>query len=274
MLYHCNYCNLSTNKKSNWKRHILTKKHINNIKKNKSQKHCKTVISINNNKNEYKCLYCNAIYNHSQSLSRHKNNCMGKEIYNIKQELDKIKNHKLLQCSNNISTVVNNQINNYHSTMNIIIHKYPNAPNLSDIKQIKISDENMRKYIDKGIPDGAIEFIKDVWIKGTNPSDMPFWCVDPSRTKYIVKINNNWEVDMGGDKIKNEILPIVKKTFIKFVGIENSRINEIPVKNMENLLDMQKNNGFIVDLINKKNQKKILKKLTNYMIYNKNKLHN
>ena len=30
MLYHCNYCNLSTNKKSNWKRHILTKKHINN----------------------------------------------------------------------------------------------------------------------------------------------------------------------------------------------------------------------------------------------------
>jgi hypothetical protein len=85
MLYVCKCCRFMTELKPNYKRHLITNKHkklcqtkITNLKdKNKNEKEEYSIVKtnnvseINNNSSEIKCNYCNRIFKHKSSLSKH-----------------------------------------------------------------------------------------------------------------------------------------------------------------------------------------------------------
>ena len=99
MSYHCPDCNYTTNIKTNFKKHILTKKHLvnqthkkDNFKENSNQKNEKVSkcsinvasYSISNTStiNAIKCIHCNKIFKHHSSLYRHRKKCYGLESNN------------------------------------------------------------------------------------------------------------------------------------------------------------------------------------------------
>ena len=69
-LYNCECCNYSTKIKSHFNRHILTKKHINNLEKVKKEKKEKEKNNLSNIKKRT-CNYCGKIMSTPYSLKRH-----------------------------------------------------------------------------------------------------------------------------------------------------------------------------------------------------------
>ena len=67
-MYQCKLCNYNTNDKSNYNRHILTKKHIKNEKNVCKKNVCEKSL-------QYKCEECGKSYKYLSGLSRHKNKC-------------------------------------------------------------------------------------------------------------------------------------------------------------------------------------------------------
>jgi len=63
--FECDYCDFKCSKESNWKNHILTRKH--KIRTN-------TMEALNKNANGYVCS-CGKVYKHSSSLWNHKKKC-------------------------------------------------------------------------------------------------------------------------------------------------------------------------------------------------------
>jgi len=71
--YECEKCKYSTRNYNNYKKHLQTNKHINNIKNNADIKKLPTKEKLPNGKN-YLCL-CGNSYTYQNNLSRHKKNC-------------------------------------------------------------------------------------------------------------------------------------------------------------------------------------------------------
>jgi len=110
MSYDCILCEYFGSNKYDFKKHISTKKHINNMKKLEG-------INVKDNKSNekiYTCENCNTQLKHNSSFIRHRNNCMKKFIDNdkllseiklLKNELQIIKKNKeieILKKSNEI----------------------------------------------------------------------------------------------------------------------------------------------------------------------------
>ena len=80
----CKECNYLTTCKKSWKRHISTRKHINNTKNTQVQY---TSIPIEKKKKPpirvYQCDVCQKIYKFQSGLSRHKMKCYNQEDYII-----------------------------------------------------------------------------------------------------------------------------------------------------------------------------------------------
>ena len=68
----CMACEYITNRKSNYQKHIITKKHILNVQK--SQKKVKVKKKIDK---KFVCEICNSKYKFKSGLSRHKKKCIG-----------------------------------------------------------------------------------------------------------------------------------------------------------------------------------------------------
>ena len=69
--FECLTCDFLCFKKSEWKRHISTTKHKNNVKNNDKKYE-------ENEKKKYTCENCNKIYSFRQGLSFHKKSCFTK----------------------------------------------------------------------------------------------------------------------------------------------------------------------------------------------------
>lgn len=41
----------------------------------------------------------------------------------------------------------------------------------------------------------------------------PFHCTDTSRANYLVRSDNNWLIDNGGEKIKDNMKPVVESVY-------------------------------------------------------------
>jgi hypothetical protein len=93
--YNCNICDIHTNKKTDYSKHVRTKRHLKKVKE----------LPINTfgipktyrkhtSKNKHVCPFCKNTYCNSSSLSRHKKACGEKE------EIIKDKNNNLIQKEN------------------------------------------------------------------------------------------------------------------------------------------------------------------------------
>ena len=92
--YICETCSYKCNKKSDWDKHINTKKHLGNT------------METTNSHNTYTCNNCNKTYNNRSGLWKHKKKC--NEIKNYDE--DNISNIIINNLSNNIVDNENNKI--------------------------------------------------------------------------------------------------------------------------------------------------------------------
>ena len=213
--FFCSTCDFECGKKGDWRRHIVTVKHISLTTSN--QKHAK----------EYVCK-CGKIYKHGSSLSLHKKTCKNMSLNLSDKELilmvineNKELKNIIMEMSKTVSNITNNNTNtnsnNNNKTFNLQIflnEDCKNALNISEfVSSIKMDLDDLEKTGRLGYVTGISSIINK------NLSDLdqtmrPIHCSDAKREVFYVKSDDQWIKETDDNK------PILTKA-IKQVAREN-----------------------------------------------------
>ena len=272
----CKFCDYITCKKSDFDKHISTRKHgdmvtMETMETKKSQKVAQHNV----------CKKCNKVYNTRSGLWKHvkicdyitsvtelsSDHCKNEEItvkidnlYNIpsKDELllklikDNDEMMKIIKGQqeqiNSIIPKIGNIINNNNTTMNnnfnlnvFLNEQCKDALNISDfIDSLKITLEDLIFSKTNGISRG----ITDVLIKGLKELDIhkrPIHCTDIKRDIMYIKDEDKWQKDENHDMMKNTIVKIadMERTALQQWAIDNPDWIETERKQIEYLTMMR-----------------------------------
>ena len=235
-LYTCEKCNFSCVKKSNYEKHIITKKH-----------------KIEKNDTSYKCL-CGKIYNYHSSLWKHKQKCVNMNSNNNENNNEKhmttnieaFKNEVIatlmtqlsgvleeqnksilaeqtklmIESQNKIITEIankptnantfnnnNNQTNNQQFNLNMFLNETcKDAMNLSEfLENMHVSMEDMEKTGELGFAKGMSRIIMNN-LNAIDVCKRPIHCSDVKRETLYVKNNGVWEKETEDRKRTKEII--------------------------------------------------------------------
>ena len=189
--FKCPHCDYKTSDKSNYNKHIRTKKHT-DPQFETNVKH-KKIPSTNQN-----CEHCNMHFKSRTTLWRHKKKC---EILMILKENEDLKKEN--------KSLVNKMMKDtkQSNTFNIKIflnNDCKNAMNMGEfVKTLKPTMEDL----DYSIKNGKFEGVSNILIKGLSDLDeieRPIHCENESKILYI-KDNDNWEEDADNKIIEASI---------------------------------------------------------------------
>ena len=226
--FYCKKCDYSSNRESQWRRHLSTTKHKmdnmdNTLDNSKSTKRC------------FECV-CGKVYKYNSGLSKHKKKCpliMKNEVVPVVNETSTTSSsksslsvevlNKLVEQNNTLMEKVielskDRQVINYQNcgnkkmTINVFLNQEcKNAMNLTDfVENVKVSLEDLNYtkehgYI-KGISNIFVKHLKDL-----DPKERPIHCSDKKRLQFYVKEENKWEKDKANAKIDKTIEDITVK---------------------------------------------------------------
>ena len=234
----------------------------------------------NNNKNNkiYYCNQCDYSTGRANNLNRHLKSCviiekekiiaelkttntaLSEENAKLKQELNELRMKHSIELLENENKLLKKhaKIITTNKTTNYIINNYTNAPNLVPPNQI----EDFEKYSYKGIQKGFSELINDLYCKNVAPQERSFWCVDPSRHKYMLRHNNMWNIDMEGKIFCDIVKETISKMYLNYTTqlVENGESN-----NSDQILSLRE---FTIDLLLTKKIPNCAKK---YLVCDQNK---
>ncbi len=237
-IFSCKNCNYFTSRKSQFDRHLLTRKHI--ILTNVDEKVPKSSTSL------YMC-ECGKSYKHRQSLSLHKKKCEKRcepcedintksdtSIYSDKSDEtfeeekdDNLKNVVVKLMTENcelkkqIGELIpkvgnNNTVNNINQRFNIQIflnEQCKDAINMNDfIKSIEVSLHQLDNTKNKGLINGLSSAIIENMNK-LSLYERPLHCTDIKRETLYIKDNDSWEKDKSKEKIKKVIKDVSNKQY-------------------------------------------------------------
>ena len=223
--FNCEICDYQCSKQSEWKKHTMTRKHINRTKLNHLEQ-----INSQNSQKIFVC-ECGKEYSARNSLWYHKKKCsiaQGEEMSNTNNtntssiDVDKeflvkmlLKNQDVMDKLMEIMPLIGNQINNNtntnsHNTTNnqfniqMFLNEHcKDAMNLTDfIDSLPITAETY----DHTIENGLTKSITKMMVNGLSELDIlqrPIHCTDASRKTLYVKDDDTWEKD-------NELLHVLK----------------------------------------------------------------
>tara|TARA_Y100000389_G_scaffold191898_1_gene218740 strand:+ start:711 stop:1550 length:840 start_codon:yes stop_codon:yes gene_type:complete len=216
--YYCKYCNYKCSNKTNFEKHLLSKKHQ------------KKEIEIKQEKPDGKYICkCGKLYKHNQSLYRHQLTCkfvQNKDTENniishtdnsqnslIITELLKELKEKDKTIKDMIPKIGNNN-NNKQFNINIFLNEdCKDAINMSDfIKSIKVSAEQLEYTTKNGLQKGLTNVILEN-INKLSLNERPVHCTDTRRDTMYIKDNNVWEKDNDKSKIKEAINKVSGKNY-------------------------------------------------------------
>ena len=217
----CIQCDIKTNNKKDFNKHILTSKHKNRIEMGNIEQ---------NTIQQFTCKYCSKKYKARNSLWYHEQKCtpnveeksttMVKEVINLSNMvIELMQSNKELQkqmlevCKN--SNISNNTINSHNKTFNMQVflnEKCKDAMNIMDFVNsmtLEFSDlEDVGKL-------GYVEGISNIIIRKLNALDIykrPIHCSDAKREIMFVKDENIWEKENSTyDKLRKAIKHITCK---------------------------------------------------------------
>ena len=235
--YYCNICDYKCFKKFNWYRHLLTSKHLEEMKWNKMEIKKEQKEQKEQNTKLFVCEKCNKEFKTSSGLWKHKQKCcsidnevLDKEpsdkelIMMLIKENSDLKNMMMKVLENGTTNnTINNNINNTNSnnkTFNLQVflnETCKDAMNISDfIESVKlqVSDlENVGKV-------GYIEGISNIIIKNLEALEVekrPVHCTDQKREVMYVKEDNIWEKeDEANKRLRKAIRTIAHKNICMF----------------------------------------------------------
>ena len=233
-IFYCEKCDFKCSKQSDWKRHILTRKHtmddagVTNELQNELQKNAKNA-----------CVYvcnCGKEYMYRQGLWKHKKKCyMNEKNNNLILESDSTSNSidkdlivkmithnqdfmkemmsKMMEImpqignTNTINTNSHNTNNNHFNIQMFLNEHCKNAMNLTDfIESLPITAETYDNTLENGLTKSMTHLITN-GLSQLDVLERPIHCTDTARKTLYVKENNAWEKD-------NELLTLIK-------GIQN-----------------------------------------------------
>jgi hypothetical protein len=272
--YECKTCDFFTSKKTNYERHIKTKKHLDLHLADKDLHFSKKGA---NDQNECDC---GKQFKHRQSLYKHKKNCkkgimsiddfpenmtdkelimyllkenqefkeliMDQTNKMVEQNTKMIENNaKICELASKPSTaIINNNCNNKNQfNLNVFLNeKCKNAMNMSDfISSLEIESND---FEDVGKL-GYIQGISNIFIKGLKDLDetvRPMHCSDIKRETLYIKDNDTWDKDHNKQKIRTAIALIAHKNF-KYIPIwRDAHPDSYDVTTKKNDLYMQISN--------------------------------
>ena len=223
LIYNCKICDYITFKKSDYDKHLLTRKHQNvDILLTNIDKKSQNLI------NKFTC-NCGKKYSYRQSLFVHKkmcnfdknnNNNNEKLVQYLMKENSELKNIIIDVCKNNTQNNHSfNHTNSHNKTFNL--HFFLNetckdAMNIMDfVESVKLQICDLEKVGEIGYING----ISNIILKNLNALDetkRPVHCTDSKREILYIKDEDKWEKE---DKKKIKIRKLIKK-----VADKNARL--------------------------------------------------
>ena len=242
--FECSICSFKCGKKSDYDRHLLTRKHLNNINNNEK--------TLKNTK-KHQCI-CGNNYKYASGLSFHKKKCYYKEgenkVINIHHDYKDnykdlvmkliIKNQEIINDNQEIKSIMmkenqelrkqitdlipqignnnNNTTNNVKQKFNINVFLNEKCKDAISIDQfidtIEVSMKNLLTTKDKGLGEGLSSIIIDNMNK-LSLYERPMHCTDKKRETMYIK-NQGWSKD---DKLE-QVDKLLKR-------VENKQLKNI-----------------------------------------------
>ena len=226
----CEKCDFICSKKSNFEKHLLTRKHKNDDKKepkNAEQNVCicgksfkyrqglfvhrKTCIDYENNVTTHGIILENEINKKIDSTTDKELKELVKDLIKQNGELVKTINEIVPKIGNTNNTTNNTTMNNNFNLNVFLNEQCKDALNISDfIDSLKITLEDLIFSKTNGISRG----ITDVMIKGLKDLDIhkrPIHCTDIKRDIMYIKDEDKWQKDDNHGMMKNTIVKIADK---------------------------------------------------------------
>ena len=236
--YYCKKCHYSSNRKSQWDRHLSTTKH-------KMDNMDNPVDNVKSSKRSYVCK-CGRAYKYNTGLCKHKKKCTDtieckteNQVTPIKKKtaitaetLEKLveQNNTLLEKVIELSkerAVINYQnCGNKKMTINVFLNQEcKNAMNLHDfVQNVKISLEDLNYTKEHGYIKG-ISNIFTKHLQDLDPKERPIHCSDKKRLQFYVKEQDKWDKDKANDKIDKTIEDITIKQIKRIKEWESKHPN-------------------------------------------------
>ena len=227
-VFHCNFCDYTTSRISQYNRHLLTDKHK---------------MIINGKKKVPKLFYeceCGKKYKYDSGLSRHKKKCNGKmellepqteqniqelivKLITDNQEMKKENQdliYKLIDQQNQITELIpkigNNNCNNTFNNkqrfnINVFLNEQcKDALTMQEfVDQIEVSMKNLLTTRDKGLGEGLASIIMDNMNK-LSLYKRPIHCTDKKRETVYIK-NEEWEKDEKKEQLNRLVRTVENK---------------------------------------------------------------
>ena len=255
--YICIFCKYQTDNKSNYNKHLSTKRHQNNIP------HTKTKRS------QHICEDCGKTYLYASGLWKHRQKCNSRSMITqeapvVQSDKDIIKlimeenaklnaqNAKLyqdMQKQNNkhhedlqaIIPHVGNNNNNKKFNINIFLNETcKDAMNIKDfVENIKITLDDVVHASQKGVLDSSRKLILQ-GLQCMELTERPIHCTDIKRNIMYIKDAGLWNKDKQNEELKNILQNIS--------GKHMKGINEWVAKN-PNYMDTEKGQQEYVELV-------------------------
>ena len=177
--FSCEICDYVTSRKSNYRKHLFTKKH-------------QMLTNANKKVAKFRCV-CGKAYAQRSSLSRHHRACeprMAKLFKDMEEAQEQIK--ALTMQSSNVTIVEKVEVINFQVFLN---DKCRDALTIEDYVQ-RIEDEPL--LLTDSPKDRMLSLLVDRIIGPIKPTARPFHCTDVHKPEFMVKARNKgWEVDDG-----------------------------------------------------------------------------
>jgi len=240
--YFCERCDYNTFNKYDFKKHVNTIKHRNQVLAMGS---CDLSINLGKKSQDdnFVCFNCNKTYKDNSGLWRHKKKCQNIEIDEINIDLtdsnvilqlikqnDDFKhliieqNKTILDQNNKLieiyktgvqSTNINNINNSHNKTFNLNLflnETCKDAMNIMDfVDSIKLQLSDLEKVSEIGYVEGISNIIT-ANLKALDISKRPVHCADKKREILYIKDENKWEKE---DEEKNKLRKAIKRVVSK-----------------------------------------------------------
>ena len=263
-MYKCESCNYSTDRLSNWNKHLVTKKH--KIATN-------TDMDSNVTPKLHRCINCNKQYKFRSGLSKHRLVCdikndLGMEEKNQQiEELCKLLERTITKNQENFEKLLpkigNNITNNINGmTINVFLNDYcKDAMNMSEfLDKINFTVDDLYYTSENGYLKG----ITNIFVKNLSElpvTSRPIHCSDKKKLEFYVKDSDNWRLDKENNRIQKSIDTLSKKQVAAIKIWEESYPNWMADENLTNeyislvqtvtSIDSKDNDSFFKDLSNK-----------------------
>jgi len=252
VVFSCEPCHYSTNKRSDFNKHQNTAKH----KKLTSTTDCNEMSNDN-----YLCPTCNKSYASRVGLWSHKKKCFPATKENIGSENFTIDTNliiKLVQQNQHLQNLLTQESKEKSELINKLIEREPNSINshnntinnnqkfnlnfflnetCKDAMNIQEFIDSIRVSFDDLMTIGNTGFVNglsDIFIKQLRDLDVkkrPIHCTDSKRDTIYLKDQDSWNKD---DKDKTKLKQIIERIEYKNVAALHSWCNENPDSKVNN----------------------------------------